>query len=678
MEAKFLASALSFLSIFLAIYAQSLANDLLAETSDEGGASASSTELFEVTPAIYYGDSNVNLGEPFSITCIIPITEKIHWLKNGEPITRHNLRHGRDEHAYTLAESAIEGEKHKIEAHLSVRHALKVHEGRYQCNHRHGSYHMLHVRGAASPGGGEATESGYQTIDELTPNSADDIFTRTWLEQQQTGVGVGVTPPHHQQQPEQHQHQHKQHKAHPFYGNASRGDLTVGPYVPMPPPTSRYNDLTTLPWHPSSTATGVHGLGGGIHRVYSATPPDFPPPRLNMMEHTVAPPEPPTILYNQTLPHHRQRPPITAIVTATATDSSAGLGAPPSSTLLSTAHHHSHHQQQLQQQAQHTLNAFQLPLPPPVPYPAQSPAAPVPVPAQNERYQTYAPHFVPPVVGGGGAAAAPTTTTAIASMGGGQMRQQPKTVLSAKLDTLVPNYDNVEHEMKFYDIRGPLVLSCNVKSDSTDPLIWKKNHTDVMNVDVLKGRFKLINAERKFIIDRAEAYDDGLYSCEINGVSRDINVIARVVVRVPSNTAVVEGEKMSVTCSVVGSAPQLSWTFGNVTLKNNTDRFVLKADNNIENAILTLDNVTLDDRGEYKCIGRNAANDFGNSTVASDFTTVRVKGKFAALWPFLGICAEVLILCLIILIYEKRRNKSELEESDTDPQEQKKKRRNYD
>ncbi|SPP82037.1 blast:Hemicentin-1 [Drosophila guanche] len=249
-------------------------------------------------------------------------------------------------------------------------------------------------------------------------------------------------------------------------------------------------------------------------------------------------------------------------------------------------------------------------------------------------------------------------------------------IYAQSLDTLVPNYDNVEHRMKFYDIRGPLVLSC--KTESTDPLIWKKNHTNVMNVDVLKGRFKLINDEKKFIIDRAEAHDDGLYSCEVNGESRDINAVARVVVRVPSNTAVVEGEKMSVTCSVLGTAPQLSWTFGNVTLKNNTDRFVLKAENNIENAILTMDNVTLDDRGEYKCIGRNAANDYGNSTVASDFTTVRVKGKFAALWPFLGICAEVLILCLIILIYEKRRNKSELEESDTDPQEQKKKRRNYD
>lgn len=40
--------------------------------------------------------------------------------------------------------------------------------------------------------------------------------------------------------------------------------------------------------------------------------------------------------------------------------------------------------------------------------------------------------------------------------------------------------------------------------------------------------------------------------------------------------------------------------------------------------------------------------------------------KMAALWPFLGICAEVIILCLIIFIYEKKRNKAEFEESDTD------------
>lgn len=46
--------------------------------------------------------------------------------------------------------------------------------------------------------------------------------------------------------------------------------------------------------------------------------------------------------------------------------------------------------------------------------------------------------------------------------------------------------------------------------------------------------------------------------------------------------------------------------------------------------------------------------------------TICILGKLAALWPFLGICAEVFVLCAIILIYEKRRNKAELEESDTD------------
>ena len=36
--------------------------------------------------------------------------------------------------------------------------------------------------------------------------------------------------------------------------------------------------------------------------------------------------------------------------------------------------------------------------------------------------------------------------------------------------------------------------------------------------------------------------------------------------------------------------------------------------------------------------------------------------KYAALWPFLGICAEVLVLCIIIFIYEKRRAKKMAEE----------------
>ena len=55
---------------------------------------------------------------------------------------------------------------------------------------------------------------------------------------------------------------------------------------------------------------------------------------------------------------------------------------------------------------------------------------------------------------------------------------------------------------------------------------------------------------------------------------------------------------------------------------------------------------------------------FSYNTACS--TVWPVTDKLAALWPFLGICAEVFVLCAIILIYEKKRNKTELEESDTD------------
>lgn len=107
----------------------------------------------------------------------------------------------------------------------------------------------------------------------------------------------------------------------------------------------------------------------------------------------------------------------------------------------------------------------------------------------------------------------------------------------------------------------------------------------------------------------------------------------------------------------------------------------------------------MSDRNNYSCMARNEATDYGHGyEIAEDGTYVRVKGKsrnllrmnkkfawnlitisltiikkitlipgkLAALWPFLCICAEVIVLCTIILVYEKRRNKEGLEESDTD------------
>lgn len=74
-------------------------------------------------------------------------------------------------------------------------------------------------------------------------------------------------------------------------------------------------------------------------------------------------------------------------------------------------------------------------------------------------------------------------------------------------------------------------------------------------------------------------------------------------------------------------------------------------------AILNILSVKYSDRAFYICR-------VDNGVAASDLTIlIRVKDKLAALWPFLAIVGEVLILCTVIFIYEKRKgNSGELEE----------------
>lgn len=160
-----------------------------------------------------------------------------------------------------------------------------------------------------------------------------------------------------------------------------------------------------------------------------------------------------------------------------------------------------------------------------------------------------------------------------------------------------------------------------------------------------------------------------------------------IVVKIPPNSYVVEEEKLELKCIVKGTKPSVSWehrkfsfnsstfevtkphkftglenmTKGNQVLEDN-ERIKLEEYNGVEDALLVIEKAELSDRGYYSCIGHN---DLMEEPTHSE-SFVRVKDKLAALWPFIGICAEVFILCAIILIYEKRRNKTEIDESDTD------------
>lgn len=45
-----------------------------------------------------------------------------------------------------------------------------------------------------------------------------------------------------------------------------------------------------------------------------------------------------------------------------------------------------------------------------------------------------------------------------------------------------------------------------------------------------------------------------------------------------------------------------------------------------------------------------------------------ITDKYAALWPFLGICAEVIVLCAVIFIFERRRSKKMADEAENNEQ----------
>ncbi|KDR06553.1 Basigin [Zootermopsis nevadensis] len=194
---------------------------------------------------------------------------------------------------------------------------------------------------------------------------------------------------------------------------------------------------------------------------------------------------------------------------------------------------------------------------------------------------------------------------------------------------------------------------------------WYK---DGVNITVPKDK-RLKIEDNKLVIEDPKDEDAGNYTCRAvltkgNGTigERLIEVIVKPHVGMQKDVTVVEGEKLKLECMVFGRPlPEISWTFGNETFYRSRDRVMLQEHNGVANALFVIKEAAMEDRGLYSCIATNA----NNSTDSAE-VNVRVKDKLAALWPFLGICAEVFVLCAIILIYEKKRNKTELEESDTD------------
>ncbi|CAG0912265.1 unnamed protein product [Notodromas monacha] len=171
------------------------------------------------------------------------------------------------------------------------------------------------------------------------------------------------------------------------------------------------------------------------------------------------------------------------------------------------------------------------------------------------------------------------------------------------------------------------------------------------------------------IISQAKPEDLGKYTCSIAS-NEDTKTVRSTWIYLPTYVRpfpqksynLEEGSALSLECEADGSPPpSVLWFRDDVELTEDTDRVRLsKNAKGLENGKLELIDLAFDDRANYSC---SATNMFSETRVA---TFVRVKDKLAALWPFLGICAEVIILVVIIFCYERKRTKNAEDEDDVD------------
>ncbi|XP_033749146.1 basigin-like isoform X2 [Pecten maximus] len=202
-------------------------------------------------------------------------------------------------------------------------------------------------------------------------------------------------------------------------------------------------------------------------------------------------------------------------------------------------------------------------------------------------------------------------------------------------------------------------------------LSWSKNGSQSLG-DSLKDRYSLEgDMDQNLVISKPEWGDLGRYQCVFTftpsqqTVTNYVDLIGPPKVNEKSfdpSKNYVQGDNLILKCPVTGYPfPTVSWLRDGVML-NAGDRVVINDEGSVLNGKLTIYSLEFSDKGTYKCMANSTYEGFQSAHAT---TIVRVKDRLAALWPFLGIVAEVIILCIIIFIYEKRRGKQMEDEADS-------------
>lgn len=195
----------------------------------------------------------------------------------------------------------------------------------------------------------------------------------------------------------------------------------------------------------------------------------------------------------------------------------------------------------------------------------------------------------------------------------------------------------------------PLVCSLN------NTLKWEKDNKTIETTD--KG-YTQVPENKTLIVHKVDSAHMGVYVCKDDRDVVFITLFVRPYVKpFEKSKNMIQEDPLQLECKGYGyPIPVVEWyTKGKLLVQE--DRVTLKdtpaqqESSVMVNGTIRITNMNFEDAGDYECV---ATNDHGMSNAT---ISVKVKDKLAALWPFLGICAEVAILCTIIFIYEKRRTK---------------------
>lgn len=207
-----------------------------------------------------------------------------------------------------------------------------------------------------------------------------------------------------------------------------------------------------------------------------------------------------------------------------------------------------------------------------------------------------------------------------------------------------------------------MVISCNISGAPTEIKghYWMKGETKIQSDDT-SADFT------SYTLEKVDHESSGIYECffETTPLSK-----GTVLVKVPPHVVAYkksehgnEKDTGVLICKCLSYPPITQWSWfkmvdGPQPIVNGTDnRFFIKSDEN--KTELRITGLDLEkDPGEYRCNGTNESGE------GSAIVSLRVRSRLAALWPFLGIVAEVLVLVTIIFIYEKRRKPDEIPDED--------------